>query len=567
MFAKTRLCFAATAFTLTSAARIKTADVVASGEGEESETIVTRAEKEEVETGPDVFAGVRETEVRHCALYNFQSFMRFHDDCDGGTDSESAIAEAIQHEAVADSVTMTRDDAASLVAMNANGIHFDMHLCAEGQPVNRCVQSMPPLLWLRQFWRFEDLAAHATLPESDQAKARLIHRALGNLGVSLSRLHSRCERDVDNPAFEIVRECVLGSLPAWTQNHTVGTVQSPSGEMVDLSNQETLQESLEEWLRAMWEEEDMITGLHHSAGYFTRSSCSSARARVEQVRRGHEASILATGFPLANGVTQLCTDETPSTLIASGILERIIREISVCSLNDGNCTAEGTPCPEGFTCDCQRRSREGAGLVAGAVVGAVAGLAISTAVPFAVAGAAGLAFAPESAMLWAYGSLFLGGKAEVAAAGSAMGTQDISTSCMCFPLECEYNEEREQCEMSASATASPSSNPFSTLPTTGLKCTEHTSHHWFHSGTECALTECDRIDTSHVGPQINGQQWFGRVGRSSHWEETGLYNCANSAGTLETLMTRVQTLPQGEDLPQAENTVDRRIEVLQHYDN
>lgn len=562
MFAKAGLCFAATSFTLVSAARLESAAFVDTGEGGELETVVTRSERAEAEAGPDaVTAGVRETEVRHCALYNFQSFIRLLEDCDGGTNSESAMTEAIEHQAIDDSVTMTRNDAASLVTMSV-----DMSLCAEGLPAIPCLQSLPPLVWLRQFWRFEDLAAHAHLHPADQAKARLLNRALGNLGVSASRLHSRCERDVENPAFEIVRECVVDSLPAWSANHTVGTVQGPNGEMVDLSNQETLQASLEEWLRAMWEREDMVTALHHSAGYFTRRSCSSARTRVQQVYRSYEASILATGFPLERGVTQVCLEETPSTLVASGTLDRIFAELSVCELNDGNCTAAGMPCPEGFSCDCQRRSREGAGLAAGAVIGGVAGLAVATALPAAIAGGAALAMG-ESAAAWASASLLLGGKAEVAAAGSAAGTQELSTTCGCFPLECEYNEEREQCEMSPSATASPSSNPFSTLPFTGLKCTEHRSHHWFHSGKECALTECDRIDTSRIGPHINGQQWFGRVGRSPHWEETGLYNCASTEGTVETLMSRVQSLPQGEDVPRAENTVDRRIDILQQYTN
>jgi len=547
MLVKAGVCLAVTSLTLTSAARIR-----ANYEIEEQQ-----------QTGPDVSAGFRETEVRHCALFHFQSFGRLLEDCDGAMSSEDAMAEAIQHYEVEDSVTISQNDALSLSTMNTDETRVDMELCAEGQPAQPCVQSLPAILWLRQFWRFEDLAHHATLPAADQAKARIINRALSNLGISVSRLHSRCEHDVENPAFEIVRECVVDSLPAWTQNNTVGEVSSPSGEMVDLSDQTTLKATLEEWLRTMWEREDMIAGLQHSAGYFMRGKCSAARNRIEARRHSYEMAVRSTGFPLVRGTTEECLRETPSTLIASGTLERIIQEMSVCSLNNGTCDAENSnsPCPEGFSCDCQRRSREGSGMVAGFVIGGIAGLAVSTAVPFAVAGAAGLAFAPEYAAAWAYSSLLLGGKVEVAGLGAAVGTQERSTTCMCWPMECGYNEESEQCEITPSATATASSNPFSTIPFTGLKCTEHTSHHWLHSGKECALTECDSIDASHVGPQIDGQQWFGRVGRSSDWEETGLYNCASSQGTVDTLMTRLQELPQGE------NTVENRMQILQHFSN
>lgn len=479
------------------------------------------------------------------------------------------MAESIEYYHIDDAVTMSQNDALSLATMNTPETHVDMALCGEGQPASYCVQSLPAILWLRQFWRYEDLSAHAShaLTAEDQMKARIINRALSNLGISASRLHSKCERDVDSPAFEIVRECTVDSVPAWAENHTVGEVPSPNGEMVDLSDQETLKETLEGWMRSMWQRDDMITGLHHSAGYFMRNRCSEARVQLEQQRHSYEASILATGFPMVHGVTQVCNDETPSQVDASGTLERIITELSVCSMNDGNCTAAETPCPEGFSCDCQRQTRQGSGLVAGAVIGGIAGLAVSTAVPFAVAGAAGLAFAPEYAVAWAYGSLLLGGKVEIAAAGSAIGTSQLSATCACFPVECEYNEEREQCEMTLSDSMSASSNPFSTLPFTGLKCTEHTSHHWFHSGKECALTECDRIDTSQRGPLIEGIQFFGRVGRSDHrpnsqWEETGVYNCANTGGTVDTLLTRLQSFPG----PVAENTVENRIQILQQYE-
>jgi len=560
MFARVGICIAATSFTSTSAARIKYANIANIQKTEIAET-------EDSEAGqPSHTDGIRETEVRHCALYHFQSFQQIADDCEDATSSEDAMAEALQHYSVEDAtLPMSRNDALSLMTMNTSET-FVGAICGEGQPVPACVQSLPPILWLRQFWRFQDLSAHAALPAEDQVKARIINRALSNFGISASRLHSRCERDVESPAFEIVRECVVDSLQAWAANHTVDDITvGEDHALVRLSDPEVLVAQLDIWFRSMWERDDMIRGLHHSAGYFMRSRCSAARVQFEQERHEYEASILATGFPVWHGVTQECNDETPSQLVASGTLERIIQEMSVCAMNNGTCTTEGTPCPEGFSCDCQRREREGSGQMAGLVIGGIAGLAVSTALPFAVAGAAGLAFAPESAAIWAYGSLALGGKAEAAGFGAAAGTLEMSTTCMCFPVECEYNEELEMCEMAPSATASPSSNPFSTLPFTGLKCTEHTSHHWFHSGKECALTDCDHIDASHAGPVIGGLQFFGRVGRSSDWEETGLYNCANTQGTVETLLTRLPSLPQVRFLPEVDNSVENRIQILQQY--
>lgn len=540
MLARVGIYLAATSFTFASAARI--------ADTEDS------LETESLEVGhPLVTAGVRETEVRHCALYNFQAFLQLVNDCDRATSSSDAMEAALQHYDIPDSVTVSRSDAMSLVVMNTTETPVDMALCAEGQPATACVKSLPAMLWLRQFWRFEDIAEHTKLPDEDKVKARIINKALSNFGISVSRLHSKCEGDVDRPAFEIVRECVVDSLPAWA-NHTAS------------EDQETLVQTVDGLLRRMWHADDMITGLHHSAGYFMRSKCSAARVRMEQERDNDAASILATGFPLVNGHTQECWDESPSTLVASGTLERIIQEMSVCSMNNGTCTAAETPCPEGFACDCQRQAREGGSLVAGAVVGGIAGLAAATAVPFAVAGAAGLAFAPQYAAAWAYGSLLLGGKAEMAAAGAAAGTSELKRTCGCYPVECGYNEESEQCELMPSASATASSNPLSSsLPFTGMKCTEHKGHHWFHSAKECALTECDHVDTSLTGPVIGGHQFFGRVGRSSEWDETGLYNCANTEGTEKTLLARLESIPL--EGAQAENTVENRVRILQQYSN
>merc|ERR1719453_2256119 len=99
-----------------------------------------------------------------------------------------------------------------------------------------------------------------------------------------------------------------------------------------------------------------------------------------------------------------------------------------------------------------------------------------------------------------------------------MGTTEMSRTCMCFPLECAYNEDSDQCEMRTTNTMNASSNPVYELPYTGLKCAEHKGHHWFSHHKECELTACNHVDFSHVGPvDAEGHQLYGRVGRSENW--------------------------------------------------
>merc|ERR1719181_209903 len=279
----------------------------------------------------------------------------------------------------------------------------------------------------------------------------------------------------------------------------------------------------------MWHRQDLVLGLDDSATSQTRRQCASTRTRLDHERTRYEASILGTQFPLIGGATQACMEGTPSSLVMSGSLERMIAEMRVCGGGVGvNCTEQEHPCTEGFMCDCQRNQREGNALVAGAVLGGVGGLVVATALPFALAGGAGLALtaSTETAMSWAMGSLLLGGKAEVAAVGSAAGTLEIASTCMCFPVQCTFNEESEQCEMVPSPTATPSSNPFATLPSTGLKCTETHNHHWFQSARVCELAPCEHVD---VIPQVRswgGHTLHGRVGRNPAWDAASVYNCA-----------------------------------------
>jgi hypothetical protein len=473
-------------------------------------------------------------------------------------------------ETEASDLEVTRADEDSLAAMSTDDTPVDMVLCAEGQPFPVCANSLPVMLWLRQYWRYQDMSSRLHLTAGERAKTQLFASALSHHGVNPSQLHRRCATEIEDPAFEVVRECVLESVPVFVENHTYADllyVSTPDGDIVPVQDKDKLTTSLVEWFTAMWHRQDLIVGLDDSATSQSRRQCASARSRLDHERSRYEASILGAQFPLVGGVSQACMEGTPSSLVMSGSLERMIAEMRVCGGGTGaNCTEQEHPCPEGFMCDCQRNQREGNALVVGAVLGGVGGLVVATALPFALAGGAGLALtaSTETAMSWAMGSLLIGGKAEVAAVGSAAGTLEIASTCMCFPVECTFNEESEQCEMVPSPSATPSSNPFATLPSTGLKCTEHHNHHFFSSARVCELAPCEHVD---VIPQVSswgGQSLYGRVGRNPAWDAGTVYNCANTRGSQDTLLSRLSEIPSADGVP-VPNTVEGRIAILSAF--
>lgn len=549
MVASARLCVFASCLTLTPAVRV-------------SNDQQTDLAENDAAAPTALTDGVRESEIRHCALFHLQAF----DEIVGGCDLGGADAMALAFEEVGDELVVTREDAESLVAQSTDETPVDMALCAEGQPFSACVQSLPSMLWLRQYWRFQDMSSRIHLSEVERSKTQIIANALSHRGLSPSRLHTKCGQEIDNPAFEVVRECVLESVPDFVDSHTYSGlmyVSTAEGDIVPVQNKEMLRTSLEEWFRAMWHRHDLILGLDDAADRSTRRKCSSVRSRLDHERTRYAASILGAEFPLVGSATQACLDSTPSSLVMSGSLERMIAEMGACAGGEGElCTEQEHPCPEGFMCDCQRNQREGNALVAGAVLGGVGGLVVATALPFALAGGAGLALtaSTETAMSWAMGSLLLGGKAEVAAVGSAAGTLEVASTCMCFPVECTFNEESEQCEMTPSETATASSNPFATLPSTGLKCAEHHNHHWFQSARVCELTPCEHGDVIAEAGSWGGHSLFGRVGRNPNWDSGTVYNCANTRGTQDSLLSRLSEIPiEGGSGP---NTVEGRMAIL-----
>jgi len=548
-----------TSFGIAQAARIKSEDRSVQQDSDEHGATPPAAVRSEV----------KEVEIRHCALRNLKVFETMVGLCPDGSSASDSMADALEYYGNNDTVLLvSQQDSLSLAAMDTSDIFMNTSVCVDGEPFNACAQMLPSELWLRQFWRFQDLAQIHDLTPEDKTKSRIFNAALQNHGISHSRLHSQCKSDIYNPEIELVRECVLNSVPAFvSQPHSdlARSIKSPFGDQVDLSNNDTFQQTLKSWLRGMWEKDDEIRSLYHAAGMRFRFGCRDATRQLEEDRAAYKTSIIATQFPLKHsGVTQECHDATPSALEATGTLQRLVGEIGACAGEGANCTEQEHPCPEGFKCDCQRAQREGQSLVVASVLGTVAGAAIGIGVPFLVAGAAGLAYAPEMALTWAVnGAIITPGKPEVALIIAASSTSEFSKSCGCFPLECTYNQDSDQCEMISSETSTASRNPFATVPFNGLKCVEHKSHHWFHFGKQCGLSQCSRIDTSEIGPIMGGKQLFGRVGRSADWGD-GVYNCANMDGTSETFLSRLQKIPSFAE-ESVENTVEGRIAILQQY--
>jgi len=555
MVSSTRLCIFASCLTLTPAVRVANnehADLAVSEDDASAPVALT--------------SGVRESEIRHCALFHIQAF----DEIVGGCDLEGADPMTLALEQAGGELAVNHEDEESLRAQNSADTPVDTFLCAEGQPFGACAQSLPSNLWIRQYWRFQDMSSRMHLSEGERLKTLVFASALNHRGLSPSRLHTRCGQEIDNPAFEVVRECVLESVPAFVENHTYSElmyVSTPVGDIVPVQNKEMLRRSLEEWLTAMWHRQDLILGLDDAADRSTRTRCRAVRRQMDLERTRYEASIVGAEFPLVGGATEACLASTPSSLVMSGSLERMIAEMSACGGGQGeDCVQQEHPCPEGFMCDCQRNAREGNALVAGAVLGGVGGLVVATALPFALAGGAGLALtaSTETALSWAMGSLLIGGKAEVAAVGSAAGTSEFSSTCMCFPVDCVFNTESEQCEMQQSETATASSNPHATLPSTGLKCAEHHNHHWFQSARVCELAPCEHVDVTQHARSWWGHDLFGRVGRNAAWSSSSLYNCANTQGSEDSLLSRLSEIPTAEG-GSGPNTVEGRMVILSAF--
>jgi len=531
----------------------------------------TRSDQQDFEEdggGPPavVQSGLEESEIRQCALRNLEFFETMVGLCPDGSSASDSMAVALERYGNHDLI-VSRQDSLSLAAMSTSDIFVNKSFCAEGQTYHACALELPSKLWLRQFWRFQDLAEIKDLAPEDETKSRIFNAALDNHGISHSRLHSQCASEINNPEVELMRECVLHSVPAFvhSQPHSdvARSIQSPLGDQMDLSNNENFQRTLRSWLRGMWQNDDEIISLYRAAGLRFRFGCRGATHHLEAERAAYRSSIIATQFPLTqSGVTQECHDASPSALDSSRTLERLTGEIGACAGEGANCTEQEHPCPEGFKCDCQRAQRAGQELAVSSVLGGVAGALIGSGVQGLIAGAAGLAFAPEMAVTWAYGAFLFPGKTKYAIAGAAVSSYEFEKSCMCFPVECTYNKESDQCEMIPSETSTESRNPFATVPFNGLKCVEQKSHHWFHHEKQCDLAQCSPVDTSEIGPIMGNKQLFGRVGRSAHWGD-GVYNCANTDGTTNTLLSRLQKIPSAEE--SVENTVEGRIEILTHY--
>merc|ERR1719265_1405054 len=92
-------------------------------------------------------------------------------------------------------LALTKADEDSLAAQNTDETPVDVALCADGLPFAACAKSLPFMLWLRQYWRFQDMSSRLHLTPWERAKTQIFASALGYRGITPSRLHSRCESE------------------------------------------------------------------------------------------------------------------------------------------------------------------------------------------------------------------------------------------------------------------------------------------------------------------------------------------------------------------------------------
>jgi len=228
---------------------------------------------------------------------------------------------------------------------------------------------------------------------------------------------------------------------------------------------------------------------------------------------------------------------------------------------DGTCSEKGNSyCPEGSACSCRRAqtpSRIAPAVLAGAVfsnlvVGTIGGL-------ITVAG--GAAGPPLAAFVGG----FFGANAIVPdwplyAAFGLAASRTLFKKCMCFHQDCVHDAETDTCKLKLAKTMNSTSNPLHYLPPSGLRCRS------IRQG-KCRMDSCSISDLARPPAEgqtsTNGGSLFGRVGRDGK----DIFNCANTQGTMETLLSSLADVPskegkKGDTVP---NSAKARVDILQDH--
>lgn len=420
--------------------------------------------------------------------------------------------------------------------------HLDASKFPECGPLARledCAFSMPVTMWLQQKWVNEDVLANNH--EGWFGKSVVTQRGqfwkllVKSTGFSHTRAAKYCESHVDKPDRKLLRQCIRDNATSAALNATAAI------NMMD----------------AYWGRKDDFLFYYQLVrrDFPDRRTFSLYPTQGMLRRRLDRQLSTLQGFEMKAAETYCASTGTPPT--RADILARTVRELtSACNASTGCKELPGQFCPEGTACDCQRVSTPqkalaafnlvffGVSPAAAAIVGGAAGF-VSTGPAGVVAGAAAaMAAWPDMAP---------------AVAAMALFSQTLFPKCMCFQLDCKYDEVQDACVMGESAgSQKSSSNPLAWLPPSGLKCVHSTP-------SSCQLLTCEVGDLAVKEPSLAGDRMvFGRAGYS--YRKTDLYNCASIDGTPKTRLESLVTIPglavDGEDIP---NSPQARVKVLSRY--
>lgn len=223
---------------------------------------------------------------------------------------------------------------------------------------------------------------------------------------------------------------------------------------------------------------------------------------------------------------------------ASTVLSRVEVERDVCELDESGkeCSEQpGLYCPEGHS-PAYRRGFSNQRFAASYSVSFLAANPIDTAIATAVV----LAFTPTMPIATAIASGYAFKTFTpvpfdfITAAGLSAAYATEARTCKCFPDDCTYDEEADQCRMNHELSTA---NPYSWLPYPGTKCAKVRLSKG--TGFECNLEACSVEDfVDRPGDGIEG-----KVG---HGPDGALLNCLAEKGYDQTSSLGVQDLlPDG----------------------
>lgn len=443
--------------------------------------------------------------------------------------------------------------------------------CTVGSNAIKCAETLPPHLWLEQRWELEDVLeaneqqwycpwckVHGDVDKTNiTEKKNLYSMAVKKTGFSTTRAWAHCQKATNLPDVDVIRSCV-------EEKAALGN----STELVPV-------------LKELWASDDKLIGLKIQRPDFFEGryvlnnrlfSGGKRRKRLELQAKVDEAKArlkeISPTFDVDVAQESCKTTLTPG--LKTQMMMRSVEElITVCNETKNEvgvkCSEkEGTFCPEGHAPDIQRKdtpNRAKAAFVFGMTPpGWLASWAVGCGLGFVAMGPPGCG-AGVSAVVALPDPL-------LASFYYAAFRKSWTSTCQCFQHECTYDKESQQCSMKPSSSARNSSNPFTSLPPSGLACvlSEKSA---VTGGRMCEIRACHKDEVASPGPYLSAEQsLFGLVGRSKVAEghSEALYNCPSTGGTLETQFAALSELPTPSGANHVENTALTRSDLLTMYE-